>query len=38
VFVVLTEGLHMFRLRAVATGGNMNSSGKLSSTKRILVS
>jgi hypothetical protein len=36
-FVVLAEGLDMFRLGAIATGGNMNTSGNLSFTKRSLV-
>jgi hypothetical protein len=36
-FVVLAEGLDMFRLGAVATGGNMNLSGNLSFTKINLV-
>jgi hypothetical protein len=36
-FVVLAEGLDVFRRGAVATGGNMNPSGNLSCTKRTLV-
>jgi hypothetical protein len=32
---VLAEGLDMFRLGTVETGGNMNPSGNLSFTKRI---
>jgi len=36
-FVVLSESLYMFRLRAVATGEKMNPSGNLFFTKRNLV-
>jgi hypothetical protein len=33
MFVVLAEGLDMFRPGAVTTGGNMNPSGNLFLTK-----
>jgi hypothetical protein len=36
-FVVLSEGLHMFNLRAIATGANIDPSGNLSTTKRTFV-
>jgi hypothetical protein len=36
-FVVLAEGLDMFRLGAFGTGGNMNPSGNLFFTERTLV-
>jgi hypothetical protein len=35
--VVLAEGLDMFRLRAIATGGKVNPTGNLSFTKTTLV-
>jgi hypothetical protein len=36
-FVVWAEGLDMFRLGAVAVGGNMNPSGNLTFTKTTWV-
>jgi hypothetical protein len=36
-FVVLAEGLDMFRLGAIAAGGNPNPSCNLSCMKRTLV-
>jgi hypothetical protein len=36
-FVVSAEGLDVFRLGVIATGGNINSSGNLSFVKEILV-
>jgi hypothetical protein len=36
-FVVLAEGLNMFRLGNSVTGWKMNPSGNLSLTKRILA-
>jgi hypothetical protein len=36
-FVVLTEGLDMFRVGATATGGNMDPSGNLFFTERSLL-
>jgi hypothetical protein len=34
-FVVFTEGLDMFRLRVIATGGKRNPSGNLSLGKEF---
>jgi hypothetical protein len=36
-FVVLAEGLDMFRIGAIVTDGNMNTSGNLSFKKISLV-
>jgi hypothetical protein len=36
-FVVLAEGLDIFRLEAIAAGGKMNSSGNFSYKKQTLV-
>jgi hypothetical protein len=36
-FVVSAEGLDVFRLGVIATGGKMNSSGNLSFVKETLV-
>jgi hypothetical protein len=37
VFLVLFDGLDMFRRGAIATGGNMNTSGNLHFMKITLV-